>query len=105
MFVGNKAGELLVIHLPSRSVVVRSAVHPGPVERVAVTYTQGATLLVSASKELVCVYTVGFERSLLTLVCSCKPPSSSRASLVAQVSCSPDGAWTLLTPLPLWVSG
>ena len=44
MFVGNKAGELLVVHLPSRSVVVRSAVHPGPVERVAVTYTQVFTL-------------------------------------------------------------
>jgi hypothetical protein len=34
MFVGNSAGEVLVVHLPSRSVVVRSAVHPGPVERV-----------------------------------------------------------------------
>ena len=62
---------------------------------------QGATLLVSASKELVCVYTVGFERSLLTLVCSCKPPSSSRASLVAHVSCSPDGARNAADARPL----
>eukprot|EP00241_Pyramimonas_parkeae_P011058 CAMPEP_0114227868 /NCGR_PEP_ID=MMETSP0058-20121206/2025_1 /TAXON_ID=36894 /ORGANISM="Pyramimonas parkeae, CCMP726" /LENGTH=231 /DNA_ID=CAMNT_0001338749 /DNA_START=91 /DNA_END=783 /DNA_ORIENTATION=+ len=93
MFVGNREGQLLVVHLPSRSVVVRSNVHPGPVERLNEfkSAQRGATLLASASKELMCVYLVGFEKSLLTLLCSGAPPSTRRSAVITNVQVTQDG--------------
>ncbi|KAK3277005.1 hypothetical protein CYMTET_14959 [Cymbomonas tetramitiformis] len=103
MFVGNKEGQLLVVHLPSKSVVVRSNVHPGAVEALDVSNvpaSRGTVLLASASKKSVCVYSVGFARSspyCLTLLCSGAPPSSSPSNCISSLSLSSDGRSLVLT--------
>jgi hypothetical protein len=38
IFCGNAVGQLVVIHLPSRTVVVRADVHPGPITALDVLY-------------------------------------------------------------------
>eukprot|EP00227_Mantoniella_beaufortii_P019986 CAMPEP_0197602570 /NCGR_PEP_ID=MMETSP1326-20131121/37516_1 /TAXON_ID=1155430 /ORGANISM="Genus nov. species nov., Strain RCC2288" /LENGTH=164 /DNA_ID=CAMNT_0043169961 /DNA_START=98 /DNA_END=588 /DNA_ORIENTATION=+ len=38
VFCGNEAGQLVVVHLPSRTVVVRTDVHPGPITALDVLY-------------------------------------------------------------------
>ena len=55
-------------------------------------------LLASASKQMVCVYSVVFEQNLLILMCSGAPPSQSVANAIVTCKCTADGA--LISPQP-----
>lgn len=151
MFCGNEAGQLIVVHLPSRTVVVRSDVHPGPVTALDVLYldppplttsssatsmspeasskaaaesaepgegsaavgstaadgavvspshstSTPAVILASASRKMVCAYSVNFEKSMLSLLCMGDTPVEAGGSgSVNNLEFSPDGRSLVLT--------